>query len=67
MKESIGWYYNTSKNNIPKYKIVNLIMLNCKNLQMHQLTKRVDYTILERLCINEIIFPIAMKLKLLDS
>jgi hypothetical protein len=32
MKESIGWYYDKSIKDAPKYKVENLVMFNSKNL-----------------------------------
>jgi hypothetical protein len=66
MSKSMKRYYNKSKKYAPKYKIENIFMLNSKNLQMHRLTKKFNYKILEHFPINKVISPMAIKLKILD-
>jgi hypothetical protein len=60
-------YYNKFKKDMPKYKITNLVILNCKNFQIRRIIKKYDYKRLEPFHINKVICLIAIKLKLLDS
>jgi hypothetical protein len=67
MRESIGRYHDKKKKDVPKYNISDLIMLNCNNLKMHQPGKKYDHKILGPFRIDKTIFPMVVRLQLLES
>jgi hypothetical protein len=66
-RELMGQYYNKNKNDTPKYKISNPVMLNSKNLKMHHPAKKFDHKMLSPFRINKVISSMAVCLELPES
>jgi hypothetical protein len=63
----MGRYYNINKKDAIKYKSSDLVMLNCKNLNIYRPAKKYDYKILSSFQIDKTISPIVVYHQLLES